>query len=153
MGINGQSLTNAISGAVDFAGIPINEYQKYENMNIKFYCGINGGLVTLFLSQRNLRRTIPFISWKDKIYLGISSDKYCKKTAERWTTHLNKSNSIYVTDGIYNGKPIICAVNFEGRGCTKEGLLLELKPGTNSNDIMTQILDIQSHDSIFPIVI
>lgn len=96
---------------------------------------------------------VRFIGWKSEYFIrgGWSPEKRCIKVTEQFQKLYNQRRLQYITHGIRNGYPVICAAN-QGEICNEDNQLFTLKLGSTPEDILQQLIYIAEGKSKDPIL-
>ena len=110
---------------------------KYTQIN--FVCVQRKLISTTVL--RTSQGDIPIIVWKSDAFAssGWTSEKRCQEVTNRFENLRQKSALNYITSGVINELPAICAVKDENKPCTSEGLLFTLGKDSDPQKILKQM--------------
>ena len=84
---------------------------------------------------------IPLIVWKSDAFAssGWTNEKRCQEVTNRFENLRQKNALNYITSGVINELPAICAVKDENKPCTSEGLLFTLGKDSDPQKILKQM--------------
>jgi superkiller protein 3 len=136
-----------ISENTEQTTIPENTEQTTSN-KYSFYCGtFNGKPVTMVQTSRG---NIPMIIYQSNNIHHKKEDieKYCQKVSGMFNFYHEINSSLYLTAGIVNGYPVICAVNTKGGTCN---VLIELNIEDDAQNVLKALLDTRNRTS-FPVI-
>jgi hypothetical protein len=109
------------------------------NKQLIFTCITVNKIPTTIVRVRN--REIPIIIWKsvNLTNSGLTPEEDCQSVSARFENLKQKNALNYITSGLVNDLPAICAVKAENEPCTSEGLLFELGKDTDPQKILKQM--------------
>lgn len=86
---------------------------------------------------------VYFIGWKSEYFNrgGWSPEKRCQKVTEQFQKLYDQRRLQYLTHGISNGYPVICAAN-QRENCNKDNHLFTVKLGKAPEVILQKLMDI-----------
>jgi hypothetical protein len=110
----------------------------------KFYCGKIDNTPTTMAKTR--RGPVPIIRW---IFTGFgenySPEDRCKLVSAKFQAYYEDDSINYLRAAYLNKQPVICAAKSKGeQGCA---VLFTLKPGSNPNRTLRQLLNIRDRTS------
>jgi Circadian oscillating protein COP23 len=107
----------------------LNPAPGYSLPKTVFECRAKGkDFVTM--AKRGNRLVGPMITWTDKSFGTYTPQKRCQIVSQRLTKAVSSSgtlNSLRLSNGMVNNKPVICFILKNGDTCTSENLLFTLK--------------------------
>lgn len=105
---------------------------KYQNRNVP----------ATFARAQDGKRVL-MIRWVERDYYGEqwSSQRRCREVSRRFQRSYDHGTLKYITEGIINGKPVICAPVSAVDSCTEKTILFTLKQGANAKEVLQQLLD------------
>lgn len=112
---------------------------------VQFSCVMGSdGLPTTIARNVTSGRTLPVVRWYSEYFSGSGYDPMtrCQQVSSRFQTARNSGRLNYVTAGIVNGLPVVCATNPGGR-CDGGNVLFTLKPGQNAANTLQQLFDVR----------
>jgi Circadian oscillating protein COP23 len=110
-----------------------------------FECRVKGkDFVTM--AKRGNRLVGPMITWTDKSFGTYTPQKRCQIVSQRLTKAVSTSgtlNSLRLSNGMVNNKPVICFILKDGDKCNSENLLFTLKSNEIGQEkkIISELLD------------
>lgn len=84
-----------------------------------------------------------FLRWRDPSFPPPYSPlERCRMVSGRFNRFHNNGTLKYISTGTLNRHPAICVAPYRGASdCLPDGLLITLKPGTDPNATLTEIMD------------
>lgn len=113
-----------------------------------FSCGTSEGkLATIAHTQRGAN--IPVIYWNSDYFSdsGYTPETRCQLVSQRFETFRQNGTLNYMTTGRINNMPVICVANAVGGQCTQDGLLFTLKPTSNPNQVLEDLMAVRNRAS------
>ena len=109
------------------------------NEQLSFTCNTVNKIPTTTVKIGN--RDIPIIIWKSENLTnsGLTAEKDCEVVSSRFENLRQKNTLNYITSGVINDLPAICAVKTENEPCTSEGLLFTLGENSDPQKILKQM--------------
>jgi Circadian oscillating protein COP23 len=110
-----------------------------------FECRVKGkDFVTM--AKRGNRLVGPMITWTDKSFGTYTPQKRCQIVSQRLTKAVSNSgtlNSLRLSNGIVNNKPVVCFILKNGESCTSNNMLFTLKDSEKGQEkkIIAELLD------------
>ncbi|AUT03338.1 hypothetical protein CLI64_24595 [Nostoc sp. CENA543] len=107
-----------------------------------FYCGKSKGLPVTFARTQDGRK-LPVIRWTSNNYFPPpwTAQRRCVEVSQRFQRSYNNRTLKYISSGILNKQPVVCAGISKDTVCTSDNLLFTLKRGANPKAVVTRILD------------
>ncbi|MGJ5634447.1 COP23 domain-containing protein [Nostoc sp. CALU 1950] len=138
---------NNLKEAQRLLALQINQLKYPESA--KFVCAMRNGRPTIMVLTS--RGKVPFITWSNN---DFSSSNYtpqqrCQHISARFEQYYQNGTLNYLTAGKINSLPVVCVVAHLGDGC--KGILFTLKPGSNPELVLRQLLDYSRQTSGLPI--
>ncbi|MDJ1170141.1 COP23 domain-containing protein [Roseofilum sp. BLCC_M154] len=112
--------------------------------SVQFQCVIDRGLPTTIATNTQTGNSIAVIRWLSE-YLtasGYDSMRHCQEVSRRFQSARDSGRLDYLTTGIVNGLPVVCATTAGGR-CDSSNVLFTLKPGQNAADRLQRLFDVR----------
>jgi Circadian oscillating protein COP23 len=115
-----------------------------ETASPKFYCGQSKNTPTTM--ARTSRGSVPVIHWSSKNAFGENypPEVRCKIVSSKFQEYYTDGTLNFLTTGVLNRQPVICAVQARGGPC---GVLFTLKPGSNPDLTLKQLLSIRDRST------
>jgi Circadian oscillating protein COP23 len=107
--------------------------------NANFYCGQSNGYPTTFARTQSGKQ-VPVIRWVSEV-ANLTQQERCQIVSQRFQKNFDNGTLKYITTGVWKGHPIICAVARLNGACRESTLLFTLKPGSDANAVLLEILD------------
>jgi hypothetical protein len=105
----------------------------------KFYCGQSKGVPTTM--AKTSRGAVPVIHWLSTLGENYTPAKRCQIVSEKFQTFYNDGTLNYLTTGVMNQLPVICAAQQENGPCS--GVLFTLKPNSDPGQTLQRLLSIR----------
>ena len=109
--------------------------------NNKYFCAQLHGTYRTF--ARTARGPIPLISWVSYSAPPWTPRARCIAVSKRFERFYDNGNLRYISTGIVNGQPVLCAVRSQGDSCHGANVLVTLPPGTNRYEAAQTLLDLR----------
>jgi len=109
----------------------------------KFFCGIhNGKQATLVNTPRG---NVPLIYWVsgDFAASGWTDEKRCQEVSQRFEEHHINGTLKYIRTGTIKNNPVLCIASSEGGTCPEKNLIVTLKPGTNAETVLQELVSVR----------
>ena len=126
---------------------------------VTFFCGEATDAATgdklpttlAWIPQRG--KNIPIIYWKSYPFRGAAwtNQKRCENVSPKFQTFYEKGLLEYLTHGIYQGSPVICAVVKDPGQCNSENQLIQLKPDQEGGEVLMSLMDILENRTAQPL--
>lgn len=104
-----------------------------------FKCAVSNGYPKTLATTVDGKR-IPLIRSETRV-AEISQQQRCQVVSRRFQKNYDNGNLKDITTGALNGQPVMCAASRINSACTNGTLLFTLKPGSNPNEVLKQLLD------------
>jgi Circadian oscillating protein COP23 len=110
----------------------------------KFYCGTSKNTPTTM--AKTSRGSVSIIHWTSKNAFGedYPPEVRCKLVSLRFQEYYTDGTLNFLTTGVLNRQPVICAVQSKGGPC---GVLFTLKPGSDPDLTLKQLLSIRDRST------
>jgi uncharacterized surface protein with fasciclin (FAS1) repeats len=118
----------------------------------KFVCeGAIDGLPTTFAVTS--RGNVPVITWYSDYFSsgGYSPQNRCEQVTSRFENFYKTGQLDYITTGVVNGQPVVCATGKDGGACTDKNVLFTLKPDSEPVATVEQLFNIRTGASSSPL--
>jgi hypothetical protein len=110
--------------------------------SVKFLCGVSRGVPVTFV--RTPRGDKPIIRWVDKAFSPPwNPEERCTQISERFQQFYNNGTLRYLRTGIYNRQNVLCVASYQDGPCLPNGVLVTLKPGSDSKLTLERLQDFQ----------
>ena len=104
-----------------------------------YYCGqLNGNWNTFVNTPRG---RVTLINWANKFSETWTPQKRCSAVSGRFQKFLDEGNLKFIRTGDMNQHPVLCVANVRGGDCPKENVLVTLKPGTDPERVLINLVD------------
>ncbi len=143
-----QSLSNIlVAGAITLgSAIPValTAAQPSYAGNTSFYCGSSGGYPATVADTP--RGSVVIIRWSSEYFSdsGYDSQTRCNIVSSKFQSSYNTGALNFITAGVVNGLPVICATGEYGGACNTNTVLYTLKPGQNAAVVIQRLYDSRS---------
>lgn len=105
----------------------------------KFYCGRSKQAPATM--AKTSRGPVPVIRWVSTLGETYTPENRCKIVSEKFQTFYNNGTLNYLTTGVVNELPVICAAQHENGPCV--GVLFTLKPNSDPGRTLQRLLSIR----------
>ncbi|WP_404785011.1 COP23 domain-containing protein [Altericista sp. CCNU0014] len=105
----------------------------------KFYCGQSKNVPATM--AKTSRGVVPVIHWVSTLGETYTPEYRCKVVSEKFQTFYNDGTLNYLTTGIVNQQPVICAAQKNNGPCS--GVLFTLKPNSDPSRTLQRLLSIR----------
>jgi hypothetical protein len=111
---------------------------------IEFSCDNSGSLPTTVAMNRETGNKLSIVRWYSEYFTGSGYDPItrCQEVTARFQRSYNDGSLNYMTAGIVNGMPVICAAQ-SGGSCNRGNLLFTLKRGVNAAETLQRLFDVR----------
>ncbi|WP_019504032.1 COP23 domain-containing protein [Pleurocapsa sp. PCC 7319] len=99
--------------------------------------GENIPATVAYVPQRQI--TIPIIAWESNYIPVWDAQRRCETVSSKFQTFYEDGRLNYLTNGVNQGYPIICAVLEKGQLCKGEDQLFQVKPSSNPREILLSL--------------
>ena len=110
-----------------------------------YFCGSSDGLPTTMYQTGTYPET-PLIRWKYDGFGNWSPQRRCEEVARRFQQFDKEGALEFVTSGVVNRLPVVCAVSQQGEVCNdqqnSDRVLFTLEQGRNPNDAIQAIFNV-----------
>ena len=104
-----------------------------------YYCAqLNGGWNTFVNTPRG---RVKLINWANEFSPDWTPQKRCSAVSQRFQRFLDRGNLKFIRTGNVNRLPVLCVANARGGICPENNVLLTLKPGTDPEGVLIQLVD------------
>lgn len=127
-----RSLTQIlVASALAFANVSINN-QPSQAQGSTFVCGVSQGQPATI--AQTPRGNIPVIVWVSQYFSrsGFNPQARCQDVSSRFQSFYSQGALNFITAGIVNGQPVVCATGAAGGPCNNTNVLFTLKPGESA---------------------
>lgn len=141
-----QALTKTVKFAVTASVITLStsaiNYQPSYAAGTTFYCGTSQGLPVTFARTQDGKK-VPMIRWipSNNFPAPWTAERRCTEVARRFQKNFDNGTLRFITTGLHNGFPVICAARNRFDSCTPSTILFTLRPGTDPTEILQMLLD------------
>jgi Circadian oscillating protein COP23 len=118
----------------------------------KFVCDTTSN-VPATVVQSSQYGNVTLIKWQSDHFAqsGFSPDSRCHQVSSRFQKYYQQGTLKFFTTGLINRQSVICAVATQNSPCNQENLLYTLKPGSDPNQTLKQLLNIRSRATSNPL--
>ncbi len=126
---------------------------------VTFFCGETIDAATgnklpttlAWIPQRG--KNVPIIYWKSYPFTGAAwtNQKRCDNVSPKFQTFYENNLLGYLTHGIYQGSPVICAVVTDTEQCNSDNQLFQLKPDQQGGEVLMSLMDILENRTAQPL--
>jgi len=133
-----------LAGAAFLTGLGTVFSQPSYAQSVQFQCvmDVERGLPTTIARRGD--RYIPVVRWYSQYFAASGYDPMtrCQQVSGRFQSARDSGRLNYITAGIVNGLPVVCATTAGGR-CDSSNVLFTLKPGQNAADRLQRLFDVR----------
>ncbi|MCL1471945.1 COP23 domain-containing protein [Argonema antarcticum] len=106
--------------------------QPSQAQSTTFFCGASQGKPATI--AQTPRGNIPVIVWVSQYFTrsGFNPQARCEDVSSRFQSFYSQGALNFITAGIVNGQPVVCATGAAGGPCNNTNVLFTLKPGENA---------------------
>ena len=116
------------------------------NQSSKFICGMSRGVPATLV--RTSRGNIPIIRWVDTAFpQPYNPEHRCEEISDRFQRFYQNGTLNFLRAGRLKNQSVLCVAGEKGGPCLPEGILVTLKPKTNPQEILEQLLDYRGSSS------
>lgn len=147
-----QSLTNFLTkGAIGCIvamplalGTALTFEQPVRAQNSKFYCGWSGGYPATMANTS--RGPVTVIRWSSEHFseAGYDPQTRCNIVSSKFEAFYGTGSLNFITAGIVNRQPVVCATGSSGGPCSSSTVLYTLKPGQNAAVVLQRLYDVRT---------
>ena len=114
------------------------------SQQVTFSCSQFEGTPTT-MAHTSQHGDIPIIKWVSSHFAnsGFDNQTRCNKVSEKFQDYHNRGTLKYFTTGKVSGQPVICALQSKDMPCNNDTMLFTLKPTSNINKTLKQLLDVR----------
>ena len=124
---------------------------------ITFYCGEiiqkNTGekipTTMAYVPQR--QANVPIVAWKSQHLAAWNPQRRCQIVSPKFQAFYEDGRLNYLSQGENAGYPIICALLNQQEECSGENQLFQIRPGSNTGNVIAGLNDILEGKSSEPI--
>jgi Circadian oscillating protein COP23 len=126
------------------AGVAALSPVRADIVDPKFYCATIKNTPTTM--ARTSRGSVSVIHWTSKNAFGedYPPEVRCKLVSSRFQEYYTDGTLNFLTTGVLNRQPVICAVQAKGGPC---GVLFTLKPGSDPDLTLKRLLSIRDRST------
>jgi hypothetical protein len=126
------------------AGVTALSPVRADIVDPKFYCGTSKNTPTTM--ARTSRGSVSIIHWTSTNAFGENypPEVRCKLVSSKFQEYYTDGTLNFLTTGVENRQPVICAVQSRGGPC---GVLFTLKPGSDPDLTLKQLLSIRDRST------
>ncbi|ERN40046.1 hypothetical protein KR51_00033250 [Rubidibacter lacunae KORDI 51-2] len=119
---------------------------------IQFRCTFDAGLPTTVAHNPSISRAMPIIRWQSQYFAesGFDNLTRCQQVTARFQQAYARGDLNYITAGVVNGLPVICATHQRGT-CNHSNVLFTLEPDRNAATTLKELFAVR-HQSGGPLV-
>lgn len=127
-----RSLTQILAAATLALVSGIITSQRSQAQSTTFFCGVSQGQPATI--AQTPRGNIPVIVWVSKHFSrsGFNPQTRCEDVSSRFQSFYSQGALNFITAGIVNGQPVVCATGAAGGPCNNTNVLFTLKPGESA---------------------
>lgn len=133
-----------LAGAAFLTGLGTAFSQPSYAQSIQFRCVMYDGLPTTIATNTQTGNSIAVVRWYSEYFAASGYDPMtrCQQVSGRFQSARDSGRLNYVTAGVVNGLPVVCATTPGGR-CDSSNVLFTLKPGQNAADRLQRLFDVR----------
>ncbi len=126
------------------AGVTALSPVRADIVDPKFYCGTSKNTPTTM--AKTSRGPVSIIRWTSTNAFGENypPEVRCKLVSSKFQEYYTDGTLNFLTTGVENRQPVICAVQSRGGPC---GVLFTLKPGSDPDLTLKQLLSIRDRST------
>jgi hypothetical protein len=139
-----------IYSLISFTGIAFSTFflssiPVYGQQESRFMCDTSRS-VPATVVQSSQYGIVTLINWQSDHFAksGFSPASRCQQVSSRFQQHYQQGTLKFFTTGLVNRQSVICAVATQNSPCNQNNLLYTLKPGSDPNQTLKQLLNIRS---------
>jgi Circadian oscillating protein COP23 len=112
-----------------------------------FVCGKADGIPATV--ARTKKGDIPIVIWKseDLSEAGFTPQVRCRQVSARFQSMYRSGQLKYLTAGVLNNLPVICATTKVNTDCSSQNLLYTLKPNSDPQQVIKRLTAIRNRAS------
>lgn len=135
-----KSLAGMVAGLGVVLGSAIASPAEAQTKNINtYYCAQLNGAWNTFVNTP--RGRVKLINWANKFSPDWTPQKRCSAVSSRFQKFLDQGNLKFIRTGNVNRLPVLCVANARGGSCPEENVLITLKPETDPEGVLIQLVD------------
>jgi hypothetical protein len=104
-----------------------------------YYCAQLNGAWNTFVNTP--RGRIKLINWANEFSPDWTPQKRCSAVSQRFQNFLDQGNLKFIRTGNVHRLPVLCVADAQGGTCPENNVLLTLKPGTDPEGVLIQLVD------------
>ncbi|MDJ1181603.1 COP23 domain-containing protein [Roseofilum casamattae] len=133
-----------LAGAALLTGLGAVISQPSYAQTVRFSCVMSAGLPTTIATNTINGNSIAVVRWYSEYFAASGYDPVtrCQQVSGRFQSARDSGRLDYITAGIVNGLPVVCATTAGGR-CNGSNVLFTLKPGQNAADRLQRLFDVR----------
>lgn len=112
-----------------------------------FICAKTDGVPTTV--ARTKKGDVPIVFWRseDMSEAGFTPQVRCRQVSARFQSMYRSGQLKYITAGVLNNMPVICATTKVNSNCSSQNLLYTLKPNSNPQQVIKRLTLIRNRAS------
>lgn len=141
--LSGIVILSGMGAVISFPSAVVS-YPNNAARNVQFYCDNSGPYPTTIAVNSENQKSIPVIKWYSEFFTRSGFDPLtrCNEVSQRFQAKFNDGSLDFITAGIVNTQPVICATTPKG-SCSSKNVLFTLKPGTNAAQTLQRLFDVR----------
>jgi hypothetical protein len=112
-----------------------------------FVCGKADGVPATI--ARTKKGDVPIVIWRseDLSEAGFTPQVRCRQVSARFQSMYRSGQLKYITAGVLNNMPVICATTKVNSNCSSQNLLYTLKPNSNPQQVIQRLISLRNRAS------
>jgi hypothetical protein len=133
-----------LAGAALLTGLGTVVSEPTYAQSIQFRCVMYDGLPTTIATNTQTGNSIAVVRWYSEYFSASGYDPMtrCREVSGRFQSARDSGRLNYITAGVVNGLPVVCATT-AGGSCNSSNMLFTLKPGQNAADRLQRLFDVR----------
>ncbi|AVH66670.1 hypothetical protein CDG77_07040 [Nostoc sp. 'Peltigera membranacea cyanobiont' 213] len=117
---------------------------SYAAGTIQFSCDTSNSLPATKATNVATGASLSVVRWYSEYFTGSGYDPVtrCQQVSARFQQAHNNGSLDYITAGVVNGMPVVCAAT-PGGSCNTSNLLFTLKRGVNAAETLQRLFDVR----------
>jgi hypothetical protein len=109
-----------------------------------FVCGKSDGKPATV--ARTKKGDVPIVVWSSEGFSesGFTPQIRCQQVSARFQSMYRSGQLKYITAGIVNNLPVVCATKQVGSTCNQQNLLYTLKPNSDPQQVIKRLMAIRN---------